>query len=149
MFLGKGFLQNFLNTKKSNCNLKWKLLFTFQLVYLLLYASKFIEEGLSFKQLIIDVTALKSLPPSAHFLHVWPWPLTHWPWILINSSRICSKYLCKSWFESVWELWKNNWGLANMGRGAAGAEGSGVWGGVGLWNFLPQNSEFLRLFWQE
>ena len=48
-------------------------------------------------------------------------------------------------------------GLANMGRGAAGAEGDGVWGGVGLWrglcplhrkicNFLSQNSAFWRLF---
>jgi len=44
-----------------------------------------------------------------------------------------------------------------MGRGAAGAEGGGLWGGVGLWrglyplhrkffNFLPQNSAFWRLF---
>jgi len=48
-------------------------------------------------------------------------------------------------------------GLANIGRGAAGAKWGGGWGGVGLWsglcpfhrkifNFLPQNSAFWRLF---
>ena len=75
-------------------------------------------------------------------------------------------------FLSVWELWKNNWGLANMGRGAAGAEKGEVWGrGIplpsmgGAWgravppppplpkkfffNFLAQNSAFRHLFWQE